>query len=462
MHETRTARAKVTRAIALTTAAITLSGFSVLVASPAFAASYTVCAVGCNFTTIQAAVDDAGVVDGDTINIGAGTYAEAVVVDKSLSFVGPNASISPNSSDPLVANGARVAEAIIKPPVGDGMHAFVIDPAVTDVTFSGLSFDLTDAVYTAFGQRFISSSSGAANGSITLTNNIFTGNLDGAGGGASEGNILYKTTNGDTTFTVTGNRFVKGGVSNGMFINNSSANASLTLNITNNVWVDNGYTAGNFSTGNGSTITGNISNNWIGNSTPPPVADNFPNLQAGFLFAGEYDGIQVTANTFKDIDSYALRFYSGFTGTATMTGNVIDGYNALGSAAWGAVLVSTSATTDVSNVTFTGNSITGPTAGSLAVLNQADATTLDARGNWWGSATPDFAALVNESNVENPDPAVYNVLVDDWLTSWGVGGDAELASTGSEFATGITTLALLFTLAGGAIVLVTRRRLQRD
>ena len=316
MQEVRSVSARVTRAIALSTAAVTMGAFSVLAASPAFAATSTVCASGCDFTTIQDAVNAAA--DGDTINIGAGTYNESVTIDKSLTLAGPNASISPNTSNPLTANGARAAEAIIRPAVGDGNDAFTVTSTATNVVFSGLSIDLTDAVSTAGGswrgQRFISAYNAAANGSITLTNNILTGNLDGDGNGPIEGSLVYKSTAGNTSFTVTGNRFTKGGVSNGMFINNSSASAVLNLTITDNVWLDNAYTAGNFSTDNGTTITGNIKNNWLGNSTPGTSGvDNYYLRQGGFLFAGEYDGFHVTGNTFKDIEDVAIYFWGYFS-----------------------------------------------------------------------------------------------------------------------------------------------------
>jgi len=47
-------------------------------------ATYTVCGSGCDFTSIQAAVDAAS--NGDTINVGAGTYNENMVVLKSLNI----------------------------------------------------------------------------------------------------------------------------------------------------------------------------------------------------------------------------------------------------------------------------------------------------------------------------------------------------------------------------------------
>jgi nitrous oxidase accessory protein NosD len=52
----------------------------------ASAATLSVCLSGCKFATIQAAVDKAHA--GDTIHIGKGTYAEQVIVGKSLTLSG--------------------------------------------------------------------------------------------------------------------------------------------------------------------------------------------------------------------------------------------------------------------------------------------------------------------------------------------------------------------------------------
>ncbi len=59
-----------------------------------------------SFATIQAAVNAAN--PGDTLLADAGTYAENVTINKSLSLLGPNASINPNT-------GTRGAEAVVEP-----------------------------------------------------------------------------------------------------------------------------------------------------------------------------------------------------------------------------------------------------------------------------------------------------------------------------------------------------------
>jgi pectin methylesterase-like acyl-CoA thioesterase len=56
------------------------------------ATTWTVCASGCNYTSIKAAIAAATTRNGDTVAIAAGTYTEAgIAVNKSLTFQGEHA-----------------------------------------------------------------------------------------------------------------------------------------------------------------------------------------------------------------------------------------------------------------------------------------------------------------------------------------------------------------------------------
>jgi nitrous oxidase accessory protein NosD len=75
-------------------------------AGSALAMNKTVCASGCQFTSIQTAINAAS--EGATITIGSGTYAENVVVNKPLTLQGSgkNTVIEPAVSNPACSGGS--------------------------------------------------------------------------------------------------------------------------------------------------------------------------------------------------------------------------------------------------------------------------------------------------------------------------------------------------------------------
>ncbi|MBK7965085.1 MAG: right-handed parallel beta-helix repeat-containing protein [Bacteroidetes bacterium] len=86
------------------------------------------------FCTIQDAIDDAQTLNGHTILVSAGTYAENIIVNKSLSILGPNAAVD-------ACTGTRVAEAIIVPSVSSIDLGEIIHVAASNVTISGFTID---------------------------------------------------------------------------------------------------------------------------------------------------------------------------------------------------------------------------------------------------------------------------------------------------------------------------------
>ena len=86
------------------------------------------------YTTIQAAINDAAT-SGDTINVAAGTYAEAVTIDKSITLLGAKANVDPRG-------GAWTGDiSIINPGTGN----WGVDIQASDVIFNG--FEVTGGVY---------------------------------------------------------------------------------------------------------------------------------------------------------------------------------------------------------------------------------------------------------------------------------------------------------------------------
>ncbi len=129
---------------------------------------------GLTYCTIQGAIDAALTLNGHTIIVGAGTYAENVVVSKSVSILGPNAAIDPCSATP------RLGEAIVVPAVSAISTGEIFHVAASNVTISGLTID----------------------GDNTLITSGFT-STNGADIDAAEGVTVYET--GVNNLTVTNN-----------------------------------------------------------------------------------------------------------------------------------------------------------------------------------------------------------------------------------------------------------------
>ena len=112
------------------------------------------------YTTIQAAINAAQA--GDTISVVAGTYNEALIIDKALTIQGANVGIS--------GTGARGAETTLDWSAGNIVTVNTTAP----VSFNGLRFVADNDVLTEHTQ----------NSNITFTNSTFDIQSGGTGGNA--------------------------------------------------------------------------------------------------------------------------------------------------------------------------------------------------------------------------------------------------------------------------------------
>ncbi len=323
---------------------------------------------GTHYATIQAAIDAAN--SGDTIEVDAGTHAEALVIDRSIVLSGPNALISPNT-------GVRVAEAVVSPPVGS--HAIVAAAGNITVSIAGFSFDMAA---NQLDDRFVQIIN-QPNSSWTFEHNEFTN-----GPTCNNGAWYCSGNNGNWTMSIIDNHFYGNADSNGISIWSTGTN---NVVITDNIFEDNQAYALNLN-----RVVGTISGNIIRDNLIEGAA--WWEDQSGIILAATDNDISISNNTFENLAYVGLYLYDGFAGTANVTNNLFDGIavNANDLTVPYAAFRVRSAGVDISGVTFAENTILD----SPVIVRNPTATVFDATCNWYGSAAGPDAGQFLEGDVD--------------------------------------------------------------
>ena len=353
---------------------------------------------GQTYTTIQAAIDAAS--PGDVINVAAGNYTENLVITKSVTLLGPNANIDPNT-------GTRVAEAVING--GDGT---TIIPQVPNIVINGFTVSSTATgfpIYTGGTDvTGLTISNDIVNGgvrAITVATNgdsisILHSQISGAGYGIHFGNGIYgnlkinnNVVNGPVTYYAI---YIHGG---GTIVGFELKNNMVywTGNIAANI--SNGTVSGNTFDVNSGDLNLQIN---LHNSVMSGNTFEGHGTTAGLqLFGSQYssfpsDTVTLSGNTFSNCGAntapwnYAIQLsqdIQNITITDDTITNAYDGVNTR--AGTGGAPVSWDLSGN--NIHINNSSITG--SRHLAVNNTVTGT-LDATNNWWGTAASP-AALVN-------------------------------------------------------------------
>ncbi len=293
--------------------------------------------------TIQKAVDVA--VATNTIEVAAGTYNEQVIVNKSLTILGPNATISPNT-------GTRVAEAILVNSANG--RAFSIFSGNTDVVISGFKFDGGSPIHDGNDTNNPNTSD------VTFSKNlVVNANQIYAGTSTSWADCL-----------ITDNKFEDinaTATSNAMQVSHT-----LTTTITDNTFINVNYAAMAIDV----TPTVTISGNTIDGT-------GFQAIQ----LAGAVGNATIENNKINDAnrvaqaaDRGAIRLYgSNFTGVVTISNNEITGgYNG--------IVVRNGENIIGKNISISENSITSLTSGKA--IFHGGTGSLNATCNWFGTSDP--------------------------------------------------------------------------
>lgn len=154
------------------------------------ATTYTVCASGCDFSSIQTAIDSVSA--GDTLNLAAETFTESITVDKSLNIIGVGAestivqaaSAQGIADDRVVNIDPGISVTIQDLTIRYGKAKQGVMPPVSfcggienDGNLSLLQVILTKNSSTAYGGGICNS------GTLDITNSIISENVSGDGGG---------------------------------------------------------------------------------------------------------------------------------------------------------------------------------------------------------------------------------------------------------------------------------------
>lgn len=365
------------RAVIITTvAAVGLSA----VALPAHAApaEHTVCASGCDFTTIQPAVNAA--VAGDVVSVGPGTYTGSVTIAKAITLQGEGSGGDPTTD--TILSGTTGTGLTLS---GAGGSAVRVQHLRVTGFSNGISVkndvelrSVTSTANTNYGLVLQNNAT-----RIDVVSSAFTENKVGAklGSTASASEISLQNSNFD-------NNSGQGWYSD---MNAASGSTLTHLTVQNSTFNNNGD-KGFYTEKLGQASFEDVEFNNSGNARASQGAGLDLNLKYGDYSDIELinvdaigSGTSATPNgsgiaiSARDDGSYA-------SNPATLSGITLTGGTVSGAVNGIAVSFAVSGF-EVSGVTFSGN--------ELAIANNSTgAARVDAANNWWGSATPKFGSLV--------------------------------------------------------------------
>ncbi len=378
--------------------------------------------LGNPWATIQHAIDDAGVLAGDTIHVAAGTYSENIIVNKSLTLTGntidPSAVIINGDSEnrgivvTINANNVTITGFSI---TGSGSTPLE-DCAVGLGAVSGCNID----------NNIISNNDGIgialqmSNGNYIQNNTLDSNNIAGIGLLGSSNNNILNNTSINTIEYIDGSNHLGYGIVLAAIDTNSDNCPEFTSN--ENV-IDGNTCTGNEVDGiylddrcNDNTITNNvISGNakngiYCWKSSGNTITDNA--ITNNYL-----NGIQLMASQDNNITGNSI--------TGSENGILIRSGNSFDGSSW-SHFVSTGNTINYNNIT--GNGMYGAEYKDNTDYTDDDDLLIDATNNWWGSADgPGGEGSGTGNNVS------ANIDFDPWLGSAVVTEIETIEVGGDEF-----------------------------
>lgn len=390
------------------------------------AAVWTVCASGCNYTTIQGAINAASTVNGDTIDVKAGIYPESVVINKQLTLLGAQAGV-----DPVVGGRGGPGESAIA-------SSYPVSIQASNVTVKG--FEIADFRYGVFVPAAGFTANGGTLQNIEVSYNWIHSNVaeSGVGFGAEAGLLQGLKIDHNLFFVdsiVSGRPYALAAIG---FSGSGTVQTYENVQVINN-WIETGpvnAAYGLFAGAdpgkyliNGMVITGNYFKGYT--TTPSGSATlNLGNILNGQFSGNLADGVRgtigiengtISGNTFRP--GSALNLWGTVFGFTRPSKNISIVNNDFGDSIYGRGLLIDSyadnpfgytptygpPAIDASTIGVHVNSfLASATVGGDRIRNFGTGNTLDATYNWWGLATgPDAARLVG-----------YPITTSPWITGY--------------------------------------------
>jgi hypothetical protein len=314
------------------------------------------------FASIQAAINDAGTGTGSTLRVSAGTDSEQVTVNKSVILQGAQHGMDARGPS---RTGLPATETDLDASGNAGTTPFHI--TANNVTIDGFTVE-NETTANVFGFAILE---GAGTSGTQILNNIIQNNIAGlslsnapAGNASLVQHNLFQNNNNAGPVSGTGiytDQFNAGGnlanvtIDANSFLSNSNAGVFL-----------------------GSTLAGSQSNVTISGNT-------FTN-DGNAVFLGEATTVAISRNTITGSTGSQIAVVGGVN-NLTITQNFIDG----GASRGVRILVDTAdgLTGANQNITISDNHIAGNATSGLEIDSAAGTYTgtLEARDNWWGSAS---------------------------------------------------------------------------
>ncbi len=399
----------------------------------------SVCSSGCNFSTIQAAIDFA--TSGDLIKVSAGNYTEQLNITKNLTLQGSSAIIK---APPILAAGLNGYKSIVT--ISNSTIEF------SGFTVSGPGSSQCNDIHVGIFVRDGANANIHDNNIIDIRNQPFSSCQ--SGNGILVGRNVFSTIG---TATITNNQIINY-QKTGIVVDNLGSSAIISGNNITGVGVTPSIAQNGIQISRGALAT--IDSNFVsGNKCS--AASCGPNIltqtqSVGILFFQAGNDISVTNNVISDND---IGFYnhlnsSGktlvtgntlssnrYTGIALIQGNAtIDNNNIIGGNQ-GLVAVSFAGNTEHTEGVLNGNTLSGALivgiqllddslvdsfvakitahrnkiSGNGFGLNNTLTNVVNASANWWGDATGPFNALNNPDGLG--DAVSNNVNFSNFCTN---------------------------------------------